>query len=92
MPGWLGVPVPANITFESTGSMAMLQTMDPFIGVSSKVPSGAAIVALVEPHVGPGIDRAGMPRVGQESLDDTVRMHALTHAGPGPARRRRRSS
>ena len=36
MPGRLGVPVPANITFESTGSMAMLQTMDPFIGVSSK--------------------------------------------------------
>ena len=36
MPGRLGVPVPANITFESTGSMAMLQTIDPFIGVSSK--------------------------------------------------------
>ena len=35
MPGRLGVPVPANITFESIGSMAMLQTMDPFIGVSS---------------------------------------------------------
>jgi hypothetical protein len=36
MPGVLGVPVPANITLESTGSIAMLQTMDPFIGVSSR--------------------------------------------------------
>ena len=36
MPGVLGVPVPANITRGSTGSMAMLQTMDPLIGVSSR--------------------------------------------------------
>ena len=36
MPGLLGVPVPANIVFGSTGSMAMLHTMDPVIGVSSR--------------------------------------------------------
>ena len=35
MPGLLGVPVPANITARSIGSMAMLQTTDPFIGFSS---------------------------------------------------------
>ena len=28
--------VPANITFESTGSMAILQTIEPVIGVSSR--------------------------------------------------------
>src|SRR5215472_3232163 len=36
MPGLLGVPVPANITFGSTGSMARLHTIEPFIGVSSR--------------------------------------------------------
>ena len=36
MPGVLGVPVPANMTAGSIGSMAMLQTMDPFIGLSSR--------------------------------------------------------
>ncbi len=35
MPGVLGVPVPANITDGSTGSMPMLQTTEPFIGFSS---------------------------------------------------------
>jgi hypothetical protein len=36
MPGVLGVPTPANITSGSTGSMAMLQTMAPLRGVSSR--------------------------------------------------------
>ena len=36
MPGRLGVPVPANMTAESTGSIAMLQTTEPFIGLSSR--------------------------------------------------------
>ena len=36
MPGVLGVPVPANMTAGSIGSMAMLQTTDAFIGFSSR--------------------------------------------------------
>src|SRR5215467_7337348 len=36
MPGLLGVPVPANSTFGSTGSMARLHTIEPRIGVSSR--------------------------------------------------------
>ena len=36
MPGVLGVPVPANITRGSTGSMARLQTIESLMGVSSR--------------------------------------------------------
>jgi len=36
IPGLLGVPVPANMIAGSIGSIATLQTTEPFIGLSSR--------------------------------------------------------
>src|SRR5881296_1823473 len=82
MPGVLGVPVPANITRGSTGSMARLQTIEPFIGVSSR----SRVIRAIEPQIGPRVDRLGTLRVGEQAFDDCVRMHTEAHAGSGPAR------
>src|SRR5439155_12454880 len=50
-----------------------------------QAPVGAAAVALVETHVGPGVDDIRPPRIRQQRPHNAVGMHALAHAGPCPA-------
>src|SRR5260370_8216761 len=47
-------------------------------------PLPPAVVADVETHVGPGIDDARPPGIGEQGLDDPVKMHSLPPPRPTP--------
>src|SRR5206468_10929803 len=50
-----------------------------------QTPVAAGVIALVQAHVGPGVDPSRTPRMGKERPHNAVGVHALAHAGPGPA-------